>query len=44
MKAFLAAWTMLGATAMAAPETAFFDSKRQPARRSALSDDAPAAT
>jgi hypothetical protein len=30
MKALLAAWTMLGATAMAAPETAFFDSKVLP--------------
>lgn len=30
MKAFLAAWTMLGATAMAAPDAAFFDSKVLP--------------
>jgi hypothetical protein len=30
MKALLAAWTILGATAMAAPETAFFDSKVLP--------------
>jgi len=30
MKALLAAWTMLGATAMAAPETSFFDAKVLP--------------